>query len=151
MARAATSTCTSTREPPATCSTSMRPITLSAPTAPILAAPIPRRRITSESRSGPGSGTADREPEAAIGAGLTNNRRRRMGKVLGGMTVSLAGFVNDRTGDVSRLYPDLEALRQTPLLQEAMQTVGAVVLGGVLLPRAIRITMPTIMNFRYRS
>ena len=60
-----------------------------------------------------------------------------MGTVLGGMTVSLDGFVNDRTGGVSRLYPDLEALRQTPLRQEAMQTVGAVVMGDQSLSRPL--------------
>ena len=52
-----------------------------------------------------------------------------MGNVRGGMTVSLDGFVNDRNGDLSRLYPDLEALRQTEMLQESMQIVGAVVMG----------------------
>jgi hypothetical protein len=30
-----------------------------------------------------------------------------MGKVVGGMTFSLDGFVSDPHGDVSRLYPDL--------------------------------------------
>ncbi len=52
-----------------------------------------------------------------------------MGKVLFGMTISLDGFVNDRNGDVSRLYPDLGALRQTEMLQEVIQTTGAVVMG----------------------
>lgn len=52
-----------------------------------------------------------------------------MGKVIVGMTISLDGFVNDRNGDVSRLYPDLGALRQTEVLQEAIQTTGAVVMG----------------------
>jgi dihydrofolate reductase len=52
-----------------------------------------------------------------------------MGKVLVGMTISLDGFVNDRNGDVGRLYPDLGALRQTEMLQEAIQTTGAVVMG----------------------
>lgn len=36
-----------------------------------------------------------------------------MGKVIIGATMSLDGFMNDRNGDVSRLYPDLEALRRT--------------------------------------
>ncbi len=35
-----------------------------------------------------------------------------MGKVIIGATLSLDGFMNDRNGDVSRLYPDLEALRR---------------------------------------
>jgi len=34
-----------------------------------------------------------------------------IGKVIGGMTVSLDGFVNDRNGSVEHLYPDLDALR----------------------------------------
>ena len=37
--------------------------------------------------------------------------------------------MNDRNGDVSRLYPDLEALRRTEMLQEEIQTTGAVVMG----------------------
>jgi dihydrofolate reductase len=45
------------------------------------------------------------------------------------MTMSLDGFVNDRNGDVSRLYPDLAALRQTEMLQESIKTTGAVVMG----------------------
>ena len=52
-----------------------------------------------------------------------------MGKVIVGTTMSLDGFMNDRNGDVSRLYPDLEALRKTEMLQEAIQTTGAVVIG----------------------
>jgi dihydrofolate reductase len=52
-----------------------------------------------------------------------------MSRVLAGMAISLDGFVNDRNGDVSRLYPDFSALRQTEILQEAIQTTGAVVMG----------------------
>src|SRR6266700_3662106 len=52
-----------------------------------------------------------------------------MGKVLLGMTMSLDGFVNDRNGDVLSLYPDLAALRETELLQESINTTGAVVMG----------------------
>ena len=52
-----------------------------------------------------------------------------MGKVVLGMTISLDGFVNDRNGDVGRLYPDLEALHQTEVLQEAVRNTGAVVMG----------------------
>jgi len=37
--------------------------------------------------------------------------------------------MNDRKGDVSRLYPDLEALRKTEMLAEEIQTTGAVVMG----------------------
>ena len=53
-----------------------------------------------------------------------------MAKVLLGMNVSLDGFINDRNGSVDRLYPDLEALRKTELLQETIGTTGAVVIGG---------------------
>ena len=52
-----------------------------------------------------------------------------MGKVIVGATMSLDWFMNDRNGDVSRLYPDLEALRSTEMLQEEIQTTGAVVMG----------------------
>jgi dihydrofolate reductase len=52
-----------------------------------------------------------------------------MGKVILGTTMSLDGFINDRYGDVSRLYPDLEALRKTELLRESIQNTGAVVMG----------------------
>jgi hypothetical protein len=39
-----------------------------------------------------------------------------MGRVIGGMAMSLDGFVNDRNGSVDRLYPDLEAFRETEML-----------------------------------
>jgi dihydrofolate reductase len=52
-----------------------------------------------------------------------------MGKVLGGMTMSLDGFVNDRNGSVARLYPDLGELRETEMLRESIDTTGAVVMG----------------------
>jgi dihydrofolate reductase len=52
-----------------------------------------------------------------------------MGKVVFGMTMSLDGFVNDRNGSVSRLYPDLDALRETEMLQEAIRATGAVLMG----------------------
>ena len=52
-----------------------------------------------------------------------------MGKVIVGATLSLDGFMNDRNGDVSRLYPDLQALRTTEMLQIEMQMTGAVVMG----------------------
>lgn len=52
-----------------------------------------------------------------------------MGKVILGMTMSLDGFINDRNGDVSRLYPDLVALRKTEILHESIRTTGAVVMG----------------------
>ena len=52
-----------------------------------------------------------------------------MGNVIIGATLSLDGFMNDRNGGVSRLYPDLEALRRTEMLQEEIRTIGAVVMG----------------------
>src|SRR5437667_8212562 len=60
---------------------------------------------------------------------VLSGRRFFMGKVIVGATISLDGFMNDRNGDVSRLYPDLEALRRTEMLQEEIQTTGAVVMG----------------------
>lgn len=50
-------------------------------------------------------------------------------KVIVGMTTSLDGFINDRNGSVERLYPDLEALRKTEFLREAIAYTGAVVMG----------------------
>jgi dihydrofolate reductase len=52
-----------------------------------------------------------------------------MGNVIVGATMSLDGFMSDRHGDISRLYPDLEALRRTEMLQEEIRTTGAVVMG----------------------
>jgi len=53
----------------------------------------------------------------------------QMGKIVGGMTLSLDGFVSDSHGDVSRLYPDLGELGETDMLQEEIRTTGAVVMG----------------------
>src|SRR5881398_2917885 len=52
-----------------------------------------------------------------------------MGNVIIGATMSLDWFMNDRHGDVSRLYQDFEALRKTEMLQEEIRTTGAVVMG----------------------
>jgi dihydrofolate reductase len=52
-----------------------------------------------------------------------------MGKVIFGMVMSLDGFVNDRHGSLSRLYPDMEAMHEWPELQEAIEQTGAVILG----------------------
>ncbi len=52
-----------------------------------------------------------------------------MGKVIVGMTISLDGFVQDRDGSVGALYPDLDTLRDTEPLREAIQHTGAVVMG----------------------
>jgi dihydrofolate reductase len=52
-----------------------------------------------------------------------------MGNVIIGATMSLDWFMNDRHGDVSRLYPDFEALHSTEMLQEEIRSTGAVVMG----------------------
>jgi dihydrofolate reductase len=52
-----------------------------------------------------------------------------MSKVIGGMTISLDGFINDRDGSVGRLYPNLAELRESEMLQESMRNTGAVVMG----------------------
>jgi dihydrofolate reductase len=52
-----------------------------------------------------------------------------MGKVILEMTMSLDGFINDRNGSVASLYPDLDGLRNTEPLQEAIRNTGAVVMG----------------------
>jgi len=51
-----------------------------------------------------------------------------MGNVIFGMMVSLDGFVADRTGSVSRLYPE-GSLSTSVVLEEAIATTGAVVMG----------------------
>lgn len=52
-----------------------------------------------------------------------------MTKVVGGMTISLDGFVNDRNGSVSLLYPDMAGMRDTEVMQEGIKATGAVVMG----------------------
>ncbi|MCP3027731.1 dihydrofolate reductase family protein [Halobacillus sp. A5] len=52
-----------------------------------------------------------------------------MAKVILGMTMSLDGYINDRKGSVSRLYQDLEELRESEVLQESIRNTGAVVMG----------------------
>jgi dihydrofolate reductase len=52
-----------------------------------------------------------------------------MGKVIGGMTLSLDGFMEDRNGEIGRLYPNFEELRDAEFLQESMKTTGAVIFG----------------------
>src|SRR5215470_10596581 len=52
-----------------------------------------------------------------------------MAKVVGGMTMSLDGYVNDRDGNVAALYPDLGELASTDMLQESIRNTGAVVMG----------------------
>ncbi len=50
-------------------------------------------------------------------------------KVIVGMTMSIDGFVADRSGDVGRLYPDLATLRGTPYMDAAVAETGAVLMG----------------------
>jgi dihydrofolate reductase len=52
-----------------------------------------------------------------------------MGKVIVGTTMSLDGFINDSNGSLERLYPNLEELRETEMLQESMKSTGAAVMG----------------------
>jgi dihydrofolate reductase len=52
-----------------------------------------------------------------------------MAKVIAGMTISLDGFVADRGGSASRLYPDLHALRETAYMRELVDETGAVLMG----------------------
>jgi dihydrofolate reductase len=52
-----------------------------------------------------------------------------MAKVLLGTTMSLDGFINDRSGDLNRLYPNLVELRKTKMLQESIKRTGAAVMG----------------------
>lgn len=52
-----------------------------------------------------------------------------MGKVIVGMTMALDGFINDRRGSVGMLYPDLDSLAATDLMQDSIHNTGAVVMG----------------------
>jgi dihydrofolate reductase len=52
-----------------------------------------------------------------------------MGKVILGTTMSIDGFINDHSGSVQALYPDLAALQETEPLKESIQNTGAVVMG----------------------
>jgi dihydrofolate reductase len=56
-------------------------------------------------------------------------RRTNMGKVVLGATMSLDGFINDRSGSVAALYPDLDNWRDTELGRESIKNTGAVVMG----------------------
>jgi len=52
-----------------------------------------------------------------------------MAKVIVGMTTSLDGFVEDRGGSASSLFPDLAALQGTAYMNETIDETGAVVMG----------------------
>jgi dihydrofolate reductase len=51
-----------------------------------------------------------------------------MAKVILGVTISLDGFAEDKSGSVDPLYPDLKVLRDTDVLREAQRNVGAVIM-----------------------
>ncbi|MCZ7381787.1 MAG: dihydrofolate reductase family protein [Candidatus Methanoperedens sp.] len=51
-----------------------------------------------------------------------------MAKVILGVTISLDGFAEDINGSVGALYPDLDTLRNTDVLQESIHTTGSVVM-----------------------
>ena len=55
--------------------------------------------------------------------------RRFTGQVVAGASMSLDGFINDRHGHNGPLYPDFAAYRAGELVQRAIRTTGAVVLG----------------------
>lgn len=69
-----------------------------------------------------------------------------MGKVIIGATISLDGFMNDRNGDISRLYPNLGALRRTEMLQEEIRATGAVVMGR----RAYNMAEGDLTDYEYQ-
>ena len=69
-----------------------------------------------------------------------------MGKVIVGTTMSLDGFMNDRTGSLARLYPNLEELRDTEMLRESMEMTGAVVMGR----RAYDMAEGDFTNYEYQ-
>lgn len=52
-----------------------------------------------------------------------------MARVIAGMTMSVDGFVADRTGSVGRLYTDLAELRDTAYMRSAIAETGAVLMG----------------------
>lgn len=52
-----------------------------------------------------------------------------MATVTAGMTMSLDGYVADRSGSADRLYTDLADLRDTEYMQSAIRETGAVVMG----------------------
>ncbi|HET6747045.1 MAG TPA: dihydrofolate reductase family protein [Candidatus Saccharimonadales bacterium] len=45
------------------------------------------------------------------------------------MAMSLDGFVNDKNGDSSLLYPDFEELNKSEVIKELIQKTGAVIMG----------------------
>lgn len=70
-----------------------------------------------------------------------------MAKVIVGATLSLDWFMNDRNGDVSRLYPDFDALHQTEMLREEIRATGAVVMGR----RAYDMAQGDLTGYEYQA
>lgn len=70
-----------------------------------------------------------------------------MASVIIGATVSLDGFMSDRNGDLSLLYPDLEALRETEMLREEIRVTGAVVMGR----RAYDMAQGDLTGYEYQT
>jgi dihydrofolate reductase len=52
-----------------------------------------------------------------------------MAKVIAGMSMSLDGFVNDRDGNVEKLFPDFEEMHDVPSFQSMIENTGAVIMG----------------------
>ena len=52
-----------------------------------------------------------------------------MCRVVGGMTMSIDGFVANEAGVPEGLYPDLEALHGTPYMDDLIARTGAVIMG----------------------
>ncbi len=52
-----------------------------------------------------------------------------MGKVIVGMSMSLDGYISDRSGGVDKLYPDFAEMANSDMLKDAIQNTGAVVMG----------------------
>lgn len=52
-----------------------------------------------------------------------------MTTVIAGMSISLDGFVADRSGSPDRLYPDLAGLRTTRYMREMIEEAGSVLMG----------------------
>jgi len=53
---------------------------------------------------------------------------KQLAKVILGLTISLDGFAEDRDGSVGALYPDLNTVNDTEVMQESIRTTGAVVM-----------------------
>ena len=50
-----------------------------------------------------------------------------MGRVIVGMTMSLDGYINDRSGSVDKLYSDFSELKDAPAFKEMIKNTGAVI------------------------